>query len=243
VTTLLMRLSGPMQSWGIHSRYDERDTGFEPSKSGVIGLLCAASGVARNDTKRIAEMAQLDMAVRVDREGKLESDYQTAGGGNWPGRRRYGVIRADGSLSGTGSVESRRYYLADADFLVAMGGSRDLLEQLYEALRNPVWPLYLGRRGYVASRPIWLPDGFVDTEPVDSLKSYPWRPLPRWEKLDRVRLVVECGPEDGQRRLDVPVNFEQGQRVFAPRYVKSLWISVAELPLAKEVDNQCICRD
>lgn len=240
MTTLLMRLTGPMQSWGIHSRYDERDTGFEPSKSGVVGLLCAASGVRRNDTRGIEEIAQLAMAIRVDCEGKLESDYQTAGGGAWPGRERYGVIRADGSLGGTGSVESRRYYLADADFLVAMGGSRSLLEHLHEALRNPVWPLYLGRKGYVASRPIWLPDGLVDTGPVNCLRLYPWTQVDRREKPDRVRLVMECGPEDGQRRLDVPVSFEQGQRVFAPRYVKSLWIKTAELPLVKEVYNQCI---
>lgn len=237
MTTLLMRLAGPMQSWGIHSRYDERDTGFEPSKSGVVGLLCAALGVRRDDTKRIADIGQLVMAVRVDQEGKLEGDYQTAGGGNWPGRERYGVIRADGSLGGTGSVESRRYYLADADFLVAMGGPRRLLEQLHDALHNPVWPLYLGRKGYVASRPIWLPDGLVDTHPIDSLKSYPWTPPARSEEPDRVRLVVECRPKDGQRRLDVPVSFEQEQRIFAPRYVKSLWIKVAELPLKKEVDN------
>lgn len=243
MTTLLMRLAGPMQSWGIHSRYDERDTGFEPSKSGIVGLLCAASGVRRNDTRRITEIAELAMAVRVDHEGKLESDYQTAGGGDWPGRERYGVIRADGSLGGTGSVESSRYYLADADFLVAMGGAHDLLKQLHEALRNPVWPLYLGRKGYVASRSIWLPDGLVDAHPIHSLKAYPWTPTGRREKPDRVRLIVECGPEDGQRRLDMPVNFEQGQRAFAPRYVKSLWIKTAELPLVKEVDSQCISRD
>ena len=42
--TLLLRLVGPMQAWGTSSRFDERDTGKEPSKSGVIGLLAAALG-------------------------------------------------------------------------------------------------------------------------------------------------------------------------------------------------------
>ncbi|RLI63234.1 MAG: type I-E CRISPR-associated protein Cas5/CasD, partial [Promethearchaeia archaeon] len=29
-----MRLEGPLQSWGLESRWDMRDTGTEPSKSG-----------------------------------------------------------------------------------------------------------------------------------------------------------------------------------------------------------------
>ena len=42
--TLLLRFIGPMQSWGTTSRFDQRDTGKEPSKSGVVGLLAAAMG-------------------------------------------------------------------------------------------------------------------------------------------------------------------------------------------------------
>ena len=34
MSTLLMRLAGPMQSWGTQSRFTVRDTGREPSKSG-----------------------------------------------------------------------------------------------------------------------------------------------------------------------------------------------------------------
>ena len=45
---LLMRLAGPMQSWGTQSRFLHRDTGREPSKSGVIGVLCAALGRPRD---------------------------------------------------------------------------------------------------------------------------------------------------------------------------------------------------
>ena len=41
---LLLRLVGPMQSWGMQRRFSIRDTGTEPSKSGVIGLACAAFG-------------------------------------------------------------------------------------------------------------------------------------------------------------------------------------------------------
>jgi len=77
MTTLLLRLAGPMQSWGTQSRFDHRDTGLEPSKSGVVGLLCAALGRPRAADG--SDLAALRMGVRVDREGVLKVDYQTAG--------------------------------------------------------------------------------------------------------------------------------------------------------------------
>jgi CRISPR system Cascade subunit CasD len=85
MSVLLMRLAGPMQSWGIQSRYLVRDTGLEPSKSGVIGLLCAALGRARHEP--VDDLAALRLGVRVDREGRMARDYHTA----------LKVIKADGS--------------------------------------------------------------------------------------------------------------------------------------------------
>ncbi|MCC6313005.1 MAG: type I-E CRISPR-associated protein Cas5/CasD, partial [Thermomicrobiales bacterium] len=73
--TLLLRLAGPMQAWGTQSRFTERDTGLEPSKSGVIGLLCAALGRERTDP--VDDLAALTMAVRVDIEGVVRRDFQT----------------------------------------------------------------------------------------------------------------------------------------------------------------------
>jgi CRISPR system Cascade subunit CasD len=67
---LLIPCVGPMQSWGTRSRFQERDTEREPSKSGLIGLICAALGRDRNET--VEDLAALKMAVRVDREGKLQ---------------------------------------------------------------------------------------------------------------------------------------------------------------------------
>ena len=76
--TLLLRLAGPMQSWGTQSRFSMRDTGLEPSKSGVIGLLCAALGRPREDTAIVRRLTALTMGVRVDREGVMKKDFHTA---------------------------------------------------------------------------------------------------------------------------------------------------------------------
>src|SRR5579864_5026868 len=94
MTTLLLRLAGPMQSWGTQSRFTVRDTGREPSKSGVIGLVCAALGRRRDAP--LDDLVQLTMGTRVDRDGIVKVDYHTAGGAHRHGET-YGVIRADGS--------------------------------------------------------------------------------------------------------------------------------------------------
>ena len=76
--TLLLRLVGPMQSWGTTSRFDQRDTGKEPSKSGVIGLLAAAMGIDRENWTDLEPLTHLSMGIRHDRPGMPKRDYQTA---------------------------------------------------------------------------------------------------------------------------------------------------------------------
>ena len=62
--TLYLRLEGPLQSWGERGRWSIRDTGPEPTKSGVIGLLGCAMGV--NDDRELRHLSQaLRMGVRV----------------------------------------------------------------------------------------------------------------------------------------------------------------------------------
>lgn len=143
--TLLLRLEGPMQSWGTESRFRVRDAGREPSKSGVVGLLCAALGRPREAP--IADLAALRMGVRVDREGIVRVDYQTAGGGAWL-NGRYGVTRAENA--GVETAVSSRAYLSDASFLVGLeAGAADqeaLLARLDAALRAPVWQIFWAAR-------------------------------------------------------------------------------------------------
>lgn len=223
--TLLLRLEGPMQSWGISSRFTHRDTGMEPSKSGVIGLVCAALGKPRLEKPEhsakwptLAELAELRMGVRIDRAGTVAVDFQTAGGGKMAGRE-YGVARVQGGLFG--SVMSYRYYLQDASFLVGLSGpNRSLLERIYAALANPVWQLYLGRKGYVPSVPPYLPDGLVDLPLREALVQYPLPP----NADASVRLVLEeDNPRGAEPRMDQPLDF--ARRRFGRRYVRVELIS------------------
>lgn len=224
VHTLLLRLAGPMQSWGTQSRYTERDTGREPSKSGVVGLLAAARGLRRTDD--VDELAALRLTIRVDREGAVRRDYQTA----------LDVPTADGSQLRT--VPSNRFYLADADFLVAVSGDDlPLLEALDAALAAPTWPLCLGRAAFVPGVPIRLRNGGLrpDQDGIAALKTEAWHPRrtdPPHAWPMYLRAAIEMAPEPGtERRVDQP---GQGaafaHRRFLPRYVKTKFWPLGDGP-------------
>src|SRR3972149_518772 len=189
--TLLLRLVGPMQSWGTTSRFDQRDTGKEPSKSGVIGVLAAALGIDRENWIDLEPLTRLSIGVRHDRPGVPKRDYQTAGCAATDT-----IIKADGTQAKDGGVVSDRFYLADAAFLVGMeGGDRSFLEQTHAALRDPVWPLALGRKSYVPSEPIWIENGVQDVPLKDALARWPWIASPRrWEERpEKLLMSFESG--------------------------------------------------
>jgi CRISPR system Cascade subunit CasD len=208
MSVLLMRLAGPMQSWGTRSRFSNRDTGLEPSRSGVIGLLCAALGRPREQP--LDDFLPLKMAVRVDREGRLMRDYHTA----------QNVRRADPTKGTQETVLSERFYLADADFLVGLEGDPAFLQHLDVALRRPVWPLFLGRKAFVPSLPV--SDGMSEGNRLEVLKRSPWRKRDGDRKSpEALRYVDEVQFGKGEPRPDIPLSFLSRDRRFAVRYVET----------------------
>lgn len=221
--TLLLRLAGAMQSWGTTSRFDQRDTGKEPSKSGVIGLLAVALGIDRENWIDLEPLTRLSMGVRHDRPGIPKRDYQTA----------QQVISADHSKIHETAVTTRDY-LADAVFLVGLeGADRSLMEQIHAALRDPVWPLALGRKSYVPSESIWIENGLQDAPLRDVLARWPWIGSQRkWEERPE-RLLVSFESEDGSGvlKMDQPLS-SFAERRFGARFVRSEW-----MPLPQEVPH------
>lgn len=219
--TLLLRLAGPMQSWGTTSRFDRRDTAKEPSKSGVIGLLAAALGIDRenwdDEPEPLEPLTRLRMGVRHDRPGVLKRDYQTA----------QNIISADRSKI-HGTAVTFRDYLADAIFLVGLEcADRGLLERAHTALQNPVWLLALGRKSYVPSEPVWLEDGIVDMPLLSALTSRPWLSMPRRGETIPERFLVSIDSQDGSGalRMDQPLS-SFSERRFGARYVRSEWVDL-----------------
>ncbi|WP_338874730.1 type I-E CRISPR-associated protein Cas5/CasD [Spirosoma sp. SC4-14] len=174
--TLLMRLAGPMQSWGVSSRFGIRETLTEPSKSGVIGLLCAALGWDRaaqthliaGQTHTLADLSALHFGVRVVQEGVVRRDYHTAQNVlRAKAKLRPGKPIPEGDLQQT--VLSERYYLADAYFLVGLESDDEaLLQALDDALSRPFWPLRLGRKAFLPSLPIRYATDSTSEQPAQT---------------------------------------------------------------------------
>ncbi len=220
MATLLIRCVAPMQSWGTSSAFELRGTEPSPSKSGVIGLICAALGRDRNDS--INDLAALKMGVRVDRQGILESDFQTA----------QNVAKAS---SGIDNQLSKRYYLSDAAFLIGLEGEAPLLREVNEKLNNPVWPIFLGRKSYLPGLPVTFSSKELPVNPIDKPLESALReaPLlvasPRKEvQSNLLRMQTECSPTDlgAEQRADQPVSFSFDQRRFQNRYVKTVFVDV-----------------
>lgn len=218
-----------MQSWGISSRFTQRDTGKEPSKSGVLGILAAAMGIERGDWGGLEPLTRLTMYVRHDRPGGPKRDYQTAGCATGDT-----IIKADGKPSDNGVV-SERFYLADAAFLVVLSGQDgEMIQRMHAALRDPVWPLSLGRKSYVPSKTIWLPDGVQEKSPLEIIRSWPWLVALRpWEKRTPEQLLAssESGDGSGSLRMDQPLS-SFAERRFGARFVRTEWI-----PFPGQVDH------
>jgi len=143
MSTLLLRLAAPMQSWGVDSKFDRRGTGRIPSKSGVVGLCAAALGYRRGEDEKILRLAHLNYGVRIDRPGNLLKDFHMAHEELfWDPLDRSKINRGKKSSS----YLTARYYLSDAAFLVGLEGEENFLNEIEAAIRAPMFPLFLGRR-------------------------------------------------------------------------------------------------
>lgn len=204
----MLRLAGPMQAWGDSSRFVTRGTRQEPTKSGVLGLLAAAQGRRRSEP--IEDLAGLNFGVRIDQPGELLRDFQVA-------------ISHDGKKS---MPLSYRFYLADSVFVAGVEGDSQLIQGLAEALANPAYPLYLGRRSCVPSGQVCL--GVRETDLDSALRAEEWQAAPWYRNKQKAEIVglsivrdalndEEKG--DGDTVRDVPINFSPESREYSWRTV------------------------
>lgn len=230
--TLVFRLTGPMQAWGLQSRFSIRDTAREPTKSGVLGLLCAALGRPRHQP--IVDLTALRMGVRVDCEGQLRRDFHTA----------QDIVKSSAKITAGKPIApsqrkdtepSVRHYLADAWFTVGLeSDNRSLLESLDHALGAPHWSLFLGRKSFPPGLPPRIlsdqgkPLGLVEQPLVETLTTFE-DPLFSRGKTKQVRVVLDAGiPHDNlqvvieRMQPDNPLSFEK--RRFLPRPVVVAYI-------------------
>ncbi|MGV9933998.1 type I-E CRISPR-associated protein Cas5/CasD [Streptomyces olivaceoviridis] len=172
---LLLRLAGPLQSWGERSAFTPvRDTAPFPTRSALIGMFAAAEGIGRTGVQP-DRYRDVRLTVRVDRPGVRLVDYHTVGGG-FPKERT--AATSGGSHKGA-AVITRRHYLSDAVFVVAVTAGDETIERLARALSRPHWAPYLGRRSCVPDEPFLLRRHVVDPEEELRTRVPLSRPAPR----------------------------------------------------------------
>ncbi|NYE95729.1 CRISPR system Cascade subunit CasD [Psychromicrobium silvestre] len=216
MSSLTFVLKGPLQSWGSSSRFVTRGTEQAPTKSGVIGLLAAAKGIRR--TEPLTELLKLSFGVRIDQPGRLIRDFQVAK-----------------TQDGKSMPLSYRYYLGDAVFLAGVESKDDsLLEELFKALSNPVFPLYLGRRSCPPAQPF---EAKLHSETLaEVFKTVDWQASPWYQKKTATDLVdvdtlldadpLEAGVDTFR---DEPISFDPRRREYGWRSVINSTVRVRNM--------------
>lgn len=176
---LLLWLQAPLQSWGSDSKFGRRDTLNFPTKSGVMGLLCCALGYGGEQREFLAEFLPLKQTVisfaRCKNERKtarepLLRDFHMVGSG-YDDKDPWQILlipkTAEGKKAvGGGTKITYRYYLQDAYFAVILEVPSDKADMIAEALQQPVWDLYLGRKSCVPTDLIYRGCFATDNEAI-----------------------------------------------------------------------------
>ena len=219
MSTLLLRLAGPLQAWGSSSKFNTRYTDREPTKSGVIGMIASAMGRSRDES--VEDLNNLIFGVRVDQEGEFQKDFHTA--------------------KGKESFVTHRHYISDALFIVGLEGKEDILLEIELALKSPAYPLFLGRRSCPPTMPIVL--GIRSVSLRDALRNEPWN-AGDWYKKKRetkedLRIVCDAGvfDENGVVNKDCPISFSQTHRKHGIRYVVNDILVTVDNPSSKKQKN------
>ncbi|MFE1198467.1 type I-E CRISPR-associated protein Cas5/CasD [Streptomyces olivaceoviridis] len=232
MSVLTLVLAGPLQAWGASARFARRTTESAPTKSGLIGMLAAAHGIQRGDDAALAQLARLRFGVRIDQPGTRLRDYQTA----------------QHQITGKSMPVSERYYLADAVFVAAVEGDDTLIDSVDQALRQPVYAPYLGRRSCPPARPLRLAL-HRDIGLAQALQAEPWQ-ASAWFRRQRRRdqtvalsVLREALPgEAGADTLrDQPLSYAAEHRQHALRTIVTSTVNVsnpdADLPPARVPDH------
>jgi CRISPR system Cascade subunit CasD len=180
MATLLLRYSSPLMAFGHTARFDDRPSATTPTLSAVQGMVAAAAGVTRH-TPWPRWIASLHLAIRVDHPGTRLTDFHTV---NQPPIRRYRdladqdlkqlrvLATAEGGRKDT-TVVSQRTYVTDATFLLAID---DPTRRVTDALSNPVWAIYAGRKSCPLTEPFVL--GHTELPPEQAVATIPTVPHP-----------------------------------------------------------------
>lgn len=199
-------LEGRLQSWGESSQWKIRDSADWPTKSGIAGMLGSALGYDFDD-KRIGELCNsFEIGIKTDDKFYPHLiDFQTAD--------YTGGLLANGQKSKGKPELKKKHYVVNKKYVVVLKGKEELLNEIYDAVIDPVWILTLGSSCCIPSTPIT--PHIVDGESMmDVLKSI--------EVFGDKDEIAQLESDYGTRRNDVRLAREG--RHYESRYVRNVRI-------------------
>lgn len=226
---ILLWFEAPLQSWGSDSKFGRRDTLAFPTKSGVLGLVCSALGAGGAQRELLAEFASLrqavisfarskqkgDETIKQDREPLLR-DFHMVGAGyddQDPWASLLIPKTSEGKKAvGGGTKMTYRYYLQDAAFAVVLEVPGDKAESIAQALQNPSWDIYLGRKNCVPTDFVYRGTFDQETDALEQAETIA-REKQRIEDFRVVQGALGEGEADEVFTInDVPVQFGEDKR-------------------------------
>ncbi len=209
---LALYLDAPLQSWGYQSRFDRRTSFSFPTRSGITGMICAAMGFDRCDTGALKKFADLTMTMLMFQSHGRLIDFHTVGGG-WDKKTAPGNIVKTAQGKAGNTVITRREYLQWTKFGVVIQGQLSMLKKIQEALINPRWGIWLGKKSCIPASPV-CQGIFADHKAAEAhLSTLCGGP---------VRRTVEeasCFEEGSDTISDMPLNYEK--RLYGPRRIRT----------------------
>jgi CRISPR system Cascade subunit CasD len=226
---LLLWLEAPLQSWGCDSKFGRRDTLPFPTKSGVLGLLCAALGASGEQRDLLADMADMRQTIVFYRKKvqntrePLLRDFHMVGSGydaTDPWKTLLIPKTAEGKAAvGGGTKMTYRYYLQGAHFAALLETPQRWEAAFIEALQRPVYDLFLGRKCCAPTDFIYR--GVFDSDTVALEKAADI--ASKKVLVEEFRVVQAQDDEwDALTLTDVPLCFGQIKR-YRDRRVKQIF--------------------
>jgi CRISPR system Cascade subunit CasD len=170
---LLLWVEAPLQSWGYDSKFGRRNTAPFPTKSGILGLLCSASGLMGEQRELLFKMSGMKQKVisfiKENEENFNLTDFHMVGSGY--GKTEWEKLMSPKKLNGEkvsnstgeeGSKRTYRDYLQNAKFSVILEVPENLVSIFSDGLNNPVFPIFFGRKSCIPSEFIFK--GIFETE-------------------------------------------------------------------------------
>ena len=171
---ILLWIEAPLQAWGADSKFGRRDTLPFPSKSGILGLVLCAMGASGPQNDLLAKLSLETLQIASYVRSKLSKDGQTRDKvSKEPLLRDFHMVgsgyddkdiwqkllipkTSEGKPAvGGGTKMTYRYYLQDARFAAVLEVTADMADIISDALKNPVYDLYFGRKNCVPTERIF----------------------------------------------------------------------------------------